>query len=219
MSEELSAVEESVKEVLIDLMTERVMSERVMFVGVQASSTRGVQASLSTANGARPSRPSAEKRTKHRDDLANVKLIPTILPDYIPPLADTVSRDSVSRDFEYTMVTAYLSKGIRAVRAQQDKIAALKFSDFNLGDRKNYSMLAPYKYLTRTKGKNSKIIPQPWTMNLAQSTLLNVMKIPHFGRHQEVNACFKLLLSCYHGGYLWLDSCITVDPMLIHRIT
>jgi hypothetical protein len=80
-------------------------------------------------------------------------------------------------------------------------------------------MLTPYKYLTRTKGKNSKIIPQPWMMNLAQSTLLNVMKIPHFGRHQEVNACVKLLLSCYHGGYLWLDHHITVDPTLIHRIT
>jgi hypothetical protein len=214
MSEELSAVEESVKEVLIDLMTERVMSE-----GIQASSMRGVQASPSTAHGSRPSRPAAEKRTKHRDDLENVKLIPTILPDYIPPLAGAVSRDSVPRDFEYTMVTAYLPKGIRVVRAQQDKIAALKFNDFNLGDRKNHSMLTPYKYLTRMKGKNSKIIPQPWTMNLAQSTLLNVMKIPHFGRHQEVNACVKLLLSCYHGGYLWLDHCITVDPTLIHRIT
>jgi hypothetical protein len=157
MSEELSTVEESVKEVLIDLMTERVMSERVMS---QASSTRGVQASPSTARGSRPSRPTTEKRTKHRDDLENVKLIPTILPDYIPPLADAVSRDSVPRDFEYTMVTAYLPKGIRTVRAQQDKIAALKFNDFNLRDRKNHSMLAPYKYLTKTKGKNSKIIPQ-----------------------------------------------------------
>jgi hypothetical protein len=219
MSEELSAVEESVKEVLIDLMTERVMSERVMSVGVQASSTRGVQASPSTARGSGPSRVITEKRTKHRDDLENAKLIPTILPDYILPLADVVSRDSVPRDFDYTMVTAYLPKGIRAVRAQQDKIAMLKFNDFNLGDRKNHSMLAPYKYLTRMKGKNSKIIPQPWTMNLAQSTLLNVMKIPHFGWHQEVNACVKLLLSCYHGGYLWLDRRITVDPTLIHRIT
>jgi hypothetical protein len=44
------------------------------------------------------------------------------------------------------------------------------------------------------------------------------MKIPHFGRHQEVNTCVKLLLSCFHGGYLWLDRCITVDPALIHRI-
>jgi hypothetical protein len=125
----------------------------------------------------------------------------------------------VPRDFEYTLVTAYLSKGIHAVRADQDKIAALKFSDFNLEDRKVYNMLAPHKYLTITKGKNSKIIPQSWTINLTQSTLLNVMKIPHFRRHQEVNACFELMLSCYHGDYLWLKRRITVDPMLINQIT
>jgi hypothetical protein len=137
--------------------------------------------------------------------LENSKLILTILPNYIRPLAGVVSRDSVPRDFDYTMVTAYLLKGIHVVRTQKDKIATLKFNDFNLGDHKNHSMLSPYKYLTRTKGKNSKIIPQPWTMNLVQSTLLNVMNIPHFGRHQEVNACVNLLLSCYHGSYLWLD--------------
>jgi hypothetical protein len=79
-------------------------------------------------------------------------------------------------------------------------------------------MLAPYKYLTRTKGKNSKIVPQQWTMNLAQSTLINVMKIPHFDRHQKVNACVKLLPASYHGGYLWLNHCITVDPTLINQI-
>jgi hypothetical protein len=65
------------------------------------------------------------------------------------------------------MVIAYLLKGIRAVRARQDNIAALKFNDFNLGDHKNHRMLAPYKYLTRMKGKNLKTIPQSWTMNLA----------------------------------------------------
>jgi hypothetical protein len=80
-------------------------------------------------------------------------------------------------------------------------------------------MLAPYKYLTRMTGKNSKTIPHSWMMNLVHSTMLNIMNIPHFGRHQEVNACVKLLLSCYHGGYLWLDHHIIVDLMLIHRIT
>jgi hypothetical protein len=79
-------------------------------------------------------------------------------------------------------------------------------------------MLAPHKYLTQTKGKNSKIVTQSWTKNLAQSTLLNVMNIPHFERHQEVNACIKLLLSCYHGRYLWLNYRITVDPTLINWI-
>jgi hypothetical protein len=66
MSDELSAVEKSVEEVLIDMMAERVMS-----TGVQASSTRGVQASPSTAHGSGPSRLTTEKRTKHKDDLAN----------------------------------------------------------------------------------------------------------------------------------------------------
>jgi hypothetical protein len=112
----------------------------------------------------------------------------------------------------------YLPKGIRVVFTYQENIAALKFSNFNLRDRKFYNMLTPHKYLTRTKGKNSKIIPQSWTMNLTQSTLLNVMKVPHFGRHQEVNACVKLLLSCYHGRYLWLNRRIIVDLMLINRI-
>ena len=56
-------------------------------------------------------------------------------------------------------------------------------------------------------------------MDLAQSTTLNVMKIPHFGRHPEVNACIKLLLLCFYGGYLWLDRHITMDPVLIHQIT
>jgi hypothetical protein len=56
-------------------------------------------------------------------------------------------------------------------------------------------------------------------MDLAQSTILNVMKIPHFGKQQEVNACLNLLLSSFHGGYLWLEKHITIDPALIHQIT
>jgi hypothetical protein len=106
MSDELSTMEKIIEEVLIDLMAKKVMS-----VSIQASSTRGVQASPSTAHKSGPSRAVTEKRTKHRDDLANAKLISTILPDYIPPMIDVVSHDSVSRYFDYTMVNAYLPKG------------------------------------------------------------------------------------------------------------
>jgi hypothetical protein len=109
MSDELNAIKKSLEELLIDMM-----AESVMFTGVQDSLMRGVQASLSTAHGSRPSQPTIEKRTNQRDDLANTKLIPTILPDYIPPLDDAVSRESVHRVFDYTMVTVYLSKGICA---------------------------------------------------------------------------------------------------------
>jgi hypothetical protein len=217
MSDEITALKESITEVLLDLMTEIFMSKRRMSTKFQASSTRGVQASLSTAR-AGTSQTYAERRTKNKDDIASMKLVPSILPAYIPPLSGDISRDSVPRDFEYTLVIAYLSKRVRTYRSDQDKVVALKFWDFNLGDHKFYNMLSPYKYLTRTKGKNSNLIPQQWMMNLVQSTLLNIMKIPHFSKHEEVNACVKLLLSSYHKGYMWLDHRIIVYLELINNI-
>jgi hypothetical protein len=94
MSEELSAAEKIIEEFLIDLMAEKVMSG-----SIQVSSMRGVQASLSTTRGSKPSQVITKKRTKHRDDLANAKHILTIFPDYIPPLAGMVSLDSVTERF------------------------------------------------------------------------------------------------------------------------
>jgi hypothetical protein len=111
-------LEKSVEEILVELMAERVMS-----VGIQASSTGGLQASPSTG---RHSSRTTEKRSKHRDDLANAKQIPSVLPDYIPPLAGVVNHDSIPRDFEYTLITAYIPKGIRVVGPQLGQIPALK---------------------------------------------------------------------------------------------
>jgi hypothetical protein len=158
-------------------------------------------------------------RSKHCDDLANAKLIPSIFPYYIPPLAGAVSHDNIPRDFEYTLITVYLPKGIHTVGTQLGMIPKLNINDFNLGDRKNYALLAPHKYLKKKTRKNLKIVPHPWTKEITRSTILNIMKLHHLDRHQEVNACVKLLLSCYHGGYLWLNMCMTVDPILIHMIT
>jgi hypothetical protein len=156
MSDELTTTEKVVEEVLIDLMTERVMLERGISIGVQESSTRGPQAPPSTAHTS-PSQPTDEKQTKLRDDIANAKLIPCLLPTYLPPLSGAINHDSLPRDFEYTLITAYLSKGVHTVSVDQYKLAA--FSDFNLRDRKVYNMLSPHKYLTETKGKNYNIVP------------------------------------------------------------
>jgi hypothetical protein len=90
---------------------------------------RGVPTSPSTARVG-TSRAGAKRRAKHKDDMANEKLVPSILPAYIPPLCDAINRGSVPRDFEYTLVTMYLPKGVRAVYVDHDKIATLKFSDF-----------------------------------------------------------------------------------------
>jgi hypothetical protein len=94
-----------------------------------------------------------EKRSKHHDDLANAKQIPSILPDYIPPLFGTINCDNISQDFEYTLITVYIPKGIHVVGTRVGQIPSLKNNDFNLGDRKNHSMLAPHRYLTKTTRK------------------------------------------------------------------
>jgi len=80
----------------------------------------------------------------------------------------------------------YLPKGIRIVGSQLGLIPSLKISDFNLGDRKNYVMLTPHRYLMKTTGKKKKIVPQSWIKELTHSMILNAMKIPHFSRRQEV---------------------------------
>jgi hypothetical protein len=151
-----------------------------MYVEIKASSTGVLQASPSTE---RHSGFTTEKQRKHRDDLANVKQIPSVLPDYIPPLAGVVNYDIIPWDFKYTLITMYILKGIHIVGPQLEHIPVMKNNEFNLGDRKNYAMLAPHRYLMKMTGKKLHIVSQPWIRELAQLTILNVMKIPHFDRH------------------------------------
>jgi hypothetical protein len=75
--------------------------------------------------------------------------------------------------------TVYIPKGIHIVGSQLGQIPLLKNNDFNLGDRKNYAMLVPHHYLTKTNGKKPHLISQPWIKRLAQYAMLNVMKIPY----------------------------------------
>jgi hypothetical protein len=58
-----------------------------------------------------------------------------------------------------------------------------------------------------------------WETRLEKSGILNLLEVPHFGRSLEINACVKLLLSCIHGGTLWLDPPVSIDTALIAWIT
>jgi hypothetical protein len=49
--------------------------------------------------------------------------------------------------------------------------------------------------------------------------ILNLLDILHFGRSVEINICVKLLLSCVHGGFIWLDRPVSIDTELIAYIT
>jgi hypothetical protein len=82
--------------------------------------------------------------------------------------------------------------------------------------------LAPHHYLElRIDPTMNQSIPVPkvWERGLERAGILNLFDIPHFGQRNEVNACVKFLLTCVHGGYLWLDRPISIDTDLIARIT
>jgi hypothetical protein len=76
MSVERTELEKSFKEVL-----KKFMADKAMFERIQASSTRGLQASPSTGHRSSRVNPATENRIKHRDDMANAKQIPLVLPD------------------------------------------------------------------------------------------------------------------------------------------
>jgi hypothetical protein len=82
-------------------------------------------------------------------------------------LAGVVNHDNIPWDFEYTLITAYISKGIHVVGTQLGQIPTLKNNDFNLGDRKNHTMFTPHRYLMKTTGKKPHIVSQPWIKELA----------------------------------------------------
>jgi hypothetical protein len=57
-----------------------------------------------------------------------------------------------------------------------------------------------------------------WVKGLQRVGILNLLEIPHFGTSTEINACFKLLLSCVHGGFLWLYKSMSIGTQLIAQI-
>ena len=63
------------------------------------------------------------------------------------------------------------------------------------------------------------LTPQALIASMQPSGLLNLLQIPYFGRSNEINVVVKVLLSCMHGGHMWLDCRFDITIDLIHRIT
>jgi hypothetical protein len=101
-------------------------------------------------------------------------------------------------------------------------IPALKYVDHDITDENKFPELVPNKFLKKYISSETHMIviePQVWATGLQKEGLLNLFDIPHFGWSQEINACVKMLLSCVHGGYMWLDRPVSIDTDLIVHIT
>jgi len=75
-------------------------------------------------------------------------------------------------------------------------IADLRSSDHDLTNVKKFPYFQPDTYLTSEHG-GEVFLPVTWAAPIHQSTILNAIHLPHFGRSQEVNVVTKILLSEY----------------------
>jgi hypothetical protein len=101
-------------------------------------------------------------------------------------------------------------------------IPNLKFVDHDLLDENKFPELALRKYLKTFIFLETSFIrvePKPWVAGLVKLGIMNLLNISHFGRSVEINAFVKMLLSCIHGLFLWLDKLVSIEIELISQIT
>ena len=145
-----------------------------------------------------------------------------ITPIYFPPRIENAPEIIFPEDFRYELILPPLDKRVKEEGNLWGNMHAVKFADHNLGHYKLYPHFRRDRYMTiqrNLRTKRDEFVPMAHASHLAESGLPNLLEIPHFGRGPEVNAIVRMLLSCVHGGYLWLGSPIDVFVDLIHRIT
>lgn len=101
-------------------------------------------------------------------------------------------------------------------------ISTLKYAHHDITDEKKFPKLVPSKFLKKSISSETHMIviePHAWASGLQKAGLLNMFDIPHFGQSQGINVCVKMLLSCVHGGYMWLNKSVSINIDLIVRIT
>lgn len=80
-------------------------------------------------------------------------------------------------------------------------IEELKYDDHDLNDAEKIPRFRLEKYL-RSEHDGEVTFPIRWTEPIYKSTILNALRLPHFGRSPKVKSVVKVLLLRMHGGYL-----------------
>jgi len=101
-----------------------------------------------------------------------------------------------------------ISYGVIIDQDMLGKVSQLKYVNHDITDISKFLELALGKYLGLKLDPvtNQPIhVPKVWAKRLERVGILNLFEITHFFRSQEVKSCVKMMLTCVHGGYLWLD--------------
>jgi hypothetical protein len=133
---------------------------------------------------------------------------------YIPPKKYKTNPINLSKYSKCKLVEMEIPPGVIVEEDMLGLIPSLKYEDHDITDEKKFLELAPRNYLNRYISIKTKLVviePKIWETWLQKVGLMNLFDIPHFGRSVEINAYVKMLLSCVHGGYLWINIPESID--------
>lgn len=100
------------------------------------------------------------------------------------------------------------------------KIPVVNFDDYDLPNEKAFPKLVPKFYLERVVYVGVvKVEPMPWACGLSNAGILNLLRIPHFGRYPIMDICVRQRLALVHDGRLRIKRKIPINAVLNHPIT
>ena len=95
-----------------------------------------------------------------------------------------------------------------------ERLHEIKFDDHDLTNLEAFPELAPELYLDTVHGADGvKVVPQSWVHGLAESRLLNLLKMPHFGHYNVTDWLARKFLAPIHYGACGSR---TGSPLMLH---
>jgi hypothetical protein len=129
---------------------------------------------------------------------------------------------SSRRQATTTIVLSCIPEGLHTMPNLLGCVEKLCYLDHDVADMDKFLEFAIQFYLENVGiGPFDDPIFQPkqWAARLANTIILNLLDIPHFGRGQDVNNYVKQLMAVSHRGYLWVEENVSIDMELISYIT
>jgi hypothetical protein len=129
---------------------------------------------------------------------------------------------SPHRQDSTTIVLSGIHKGVHATPNLLECMETLCYSDHDIVDVEKFREFARQVYLDDVgigPFEDPILQPKKWVDGLANTRILNVLDIPHFGRGRDAKICIKQLMEVTHEVYLWLEEPVSIDLELIAFIT
>lgn len=124
---------------------------------------------------------------------------------------------SITKQLSYEIITKIVSPGVEIKGDFLGQLNNLKYADHDVRDIAKFPDFSKQNYMDLKPQLGGIVLYEEynWALGLKESTILNFLDITHFGRNLKVNAYVKKLLSCIHGGTLWLDEKVEITLQLI----